>query len=276
MNLKTFFSKTNDLDSEQVRKFMADHLAEEYVLLDVRQPKEYEAEHLPGAVLAPMKELAEKLKELDPQKPVIVYCASGGRSTIAARFLSGKGFQEVYNLSGGIKKWFGRKATGPEIQGLELLDSDGDYQSGIVLAYALEDGLQKFYARLAALAEGAEEARLLERLAGFEDKHKAWLMEEYRHLVEDRSAIPEIGILDDTMEGGRSVSQFLARVRPEFLTLEHIFELAMMFETQAMDLYSRLAHQASEPTVKDLFYRLIEEENMHLGFLEKEYNRLMV
>ena len=275
MNFKTFFSPVKNLDAADAKKYMEAHASDEFVLLDVRQPKEYDAEHLPGAVLVPMKELTEKLDELDPKKPVIVYCASGGRSTIAARLMSGKGFEEVYNLSGGIKKWFGRKATGPEIQGLELLDVDADYANGVTLAYALEDGLQKFYAKLAGMASEPDRKKLLERLAGFEDKHKAWLIEEYRKISGDSSGVPDIAMLDDTMEGGRSVSGFLARVRPEFLTLENIFDMAMMFETQAMDLYGRLAHQASEPSVKDLFHKLIEEEKMHLGYIEKEYDRLM-
>jgi rubrerythrin len=77
------------------------------------------------------------------------------------------------------------------------------------------------------------------------------------------------------MEGGRSLQQFLARVRPEFLTLAGIFDLAMMFETQAMDLYSRLARQAQDESSRTLFLRLVDEEKMHLGFLEKEYERMM-
>ncbi len=77
------------------------------------------------------------------------------------------------------------------------------------------------------------------------------------------------------MEGGRSVKQFLARIRPEFLTMEDIFDMAMMFETQAMDLYSRLARQAQDDSSRELFLRLVDEEKMHLGYLEKEYDRMI-
>ncbi|MEN8142523.1 MAG: ferritin family protein, partial [Thermodesulfobacteriota bacterium] len=77
------------------------------------------------------------------------------------------------------------------------------------------------------------------------------------------------------MEGGRSVDQFLSRIRAEFLTMADIFDLALMFETQAMDLYSRLARQAEEPSSRKLFLKLVEEEKTHLGYLEAEYVRIM-
>lgn len=178
-------------------------------------------------------------------------------------------------LPEGIRAWQGHKASGTEIQGLELIDGEADYLSGITLSYALEDGLQQFYARLAKKVESKTQKHLLERLAGFEDKHKAWLAEEYRKSSggTERPATPQ----DDkaVMEGGRSVEQFLARVRAEFLTMAEIFDLAMMFETQAMDLYSRLARQAEDASARELFLKLVEEEKTHLGYLEEEYGRLM-
>ena len=56
-----------------MKNFIAEHKPEEYQLLDVRQPKEYEKEHLPGAKLIPVKELMDRLDELDPAKPTFVY-----------------------------------------------------------------------------------------------------------------------------------------------------------------------------------------------------------
>ena len=57
--------------------------------------------------------------------------------------------------------------------------------------------------------------------------------------------------------------------------MTEIFDMAMMFETQAMDLYGRLANQASDASAADLFRRLVDEEKMHLGYLEKEFDRVM-
>ncbi|HSH13426.1 MAG TPA: rhodanese-like domain-containing protein, partial [Desulfurivibrionaceae bacterium] len=245
-------------------------------LLDVRQPGEYEQEHLAGARLIPLKELPERVGELDPAQPVLVYCAIGGRSRAAAQYLNGQGFNEIYNLSGGIKAWQGRKATGPEMQGLDLLSPGTDYPGSLGMGYALEEGLQRFYLRLADLVTEPGQKELLARLAGFEDKHKGWLAEEYEKVRRADGGLPPLASgKGEMIEGGGNVSEFLARVRPDELDLAVIFDLAMGFETQALDLYGRLAVQAARPEVRTLFLRLVDEEKLHLGYLAKELERLL-
>jgi len=275
MKWKSLFKKVESLDSEAAKEFIAKRSNSEYQLLDVRQPQEYENEHLPGARLIPLKQLPEKQGYLDRQKPLLVYCASGGRSRAAAQYLGGLGFKEVYNISGGIKKWQGKKATGPEITGLDLINPDADYENSIALSYGLEEGLQQYYATLAEKVEKEEQKKLLTRLAGFEDKHKAWLAKEYEHLLHKdiEVVLPKGGAV---MEGGKPVKQLLARVRPELLTTEDILDMAMSFEAQAMDLYSRLAQQAENESSRELFLKLVDEEKMHIGYLEGEYERLIV
>lgn len=73
MDWKSLFTPGKNMDSEQVKQYIKRHKAGEYQLLDVRQPKEYEKEHLAGAKLIPVKELPDRLTELDKDKPVIVY-----------------------------------------------------------------------------------------------------------------------------------------------------------------------------------------------------------
>ena len=74
-------------------------------VVDVREPWEYQQGHVPGAVLIPLGQLATRLNELNPQKPVAVICASGNRSQSAAALLGQKGFKTVYNVSGGTGAW---------------------------------------------------------------------------------------------------------------------------------------------------------------------------
>ncbi len=73
MRWKQLFTPVQSIEPDQVREFMARHPEGSYTLLDVRQPGEYEQEHLPGAKLVPLPNLTDSLKELDPQKPIIVY-----------------------------------------------------------------------------------------------------------------------------------------------------------------------------------------------------------
>jgi len=75
------------------------------VLLDVREPWEWDLCHLPGAILIPMGELPAQLAKLDKQAETVVICHHGVRSFHAARYLETTGFNDVVNLSGGVAAW---------------------------------------------------------------------------------------------------------------------------------------------------------------------------
>ena len=73
MMIKALFSAARDITPQEARAFMDSHGADQFTLLDVRQPGEYERAHLPGARLIPLPQLSDRLGELDPLKPVIAY-----------------------------------------------------------------------------------------------------------------------------------------------------------------------------------------------------------
>ena len=73
MRWRQFLTPVRSLDARGTREFIADKTLEEYTLLDVRQPSEYESGHIPGAKLVPLGELGDRLGEIDPEKPVLVY-----------------------------------------------------------------------------------------------------------------------------------------------------------------------------------------------------------
>ena len=67
------FSSGEDISPAEVKKYIAEHEPGSYQLLDVRQPKEFAEGHLPGALLIPVKELQDRLAEVDREKPTFVY-----------------------------------------------------------------------------------------------------------------------------------------------------------------------------------------------------------
>ncbi len=74
-------------------------------IIDVREPDEFAAGHLPGARLIPLGQLPARTGELDPSQPIVVVCRSGNRSATATEFLLKCGFQNVRNLAGGMIAW---------------------------------------------------------------------------------------------------------------------------------------------------------------------------
>ncbi|UCF00646.1 MAG: rhodanese-like domain-containing protein [Deltaproteobacteria bacterium] len=73
---------------DDAETFISENPESTFTVLDVRQPIEYESEHLPGAKLMPLPELVDSLQDLDPGTTIIVYCAVGGRSRMAAQLLA--------------------------------------------------------------------------------------------------------------------------------------------------------------------------------------------
>jgi hydroxyacylglutathione hydrolase len=72
------------------------------VLVDVRSRDEYEQFHIKGAVHIMAMDLRTRYTELDPDRPTIVMCRTGHRSSLASSILKQKGFSKVYNAAGGI------------------------------------------------------------------------------------------------------------------------------------------------------------------------------
>ncbi len=78
---------------------------DDFTLIDVREPHEYQIAKIPGAKLIPLGELPKHLNELDPQSEIVAHCKTGGRSQKAVDLLKQSGFKNVRNMTGGITAW---------------------------------------------------------------------------------------------------------------------------------------------------------------------------
>lgn len=108
--------RVSDVNSIEVdlHTFARAH-AEGATVLDVRNPDEYQAAHVPGAVLIPLGELAARQHEIPEADPLYVICAVGGRSLTAAQALAAAGYPAV-SVAGGTNAWIER--------GLEVVSGD--------------------------------------------------------------------------------------------------------------------------------------------------------
>ena len=93
-----------NLNVDQFEKMRA---SKTNVVLDVRTKKEYDAGHIPGAVLVDFNspDFAKSIGALDKDKTYLVHCAAGGRSAKAAAKMVSLNFKNVYNLEGGYRAW---------------------------------------------------------------------------------------------------------------------------------------------------------------------------
>ena len=91
-----------DLTPNELAQRLTDK--EDFALIDVREPYEWEIGRIPGAQLIPLGHLRAAMASLDNTREVVVYCRSGVRSADAARLLRSAGFRAL-NLTGGILRW---------------------------------------------------------------------------------------------------------------------------------------------------------------------------
>jgi len=255
-------SGVSPLFPDEARNFMAEHAEGSYTLLDVRQSFEYEEAHLPGATLIPLPALPDLMGDLDPGKPTIVYCRSGARSRTAAQFLAHQGFRRVFNLVGGIQAWEGRPAEGPREFHLRFVRGDESPQEIVTLAYEMERGLQGFHQTMRDRTTDAGLAELLGHLIKAEGAHMRRLAETGLVATAEVKAAGQA-----IMEGGIDAEEFLSRNEPFLSTVAGVIDVAMMIETQALDLYLRMARESRRPDTREVLFQIADEEKAHLAAL---------
>lgn len=74
-------------------------------ILDVRQPDEWNASHIPGSTLIPLDTLAARISELPTDQEIVVVCRSGNRSASGRDILRAAGFTQVTSMAGGLQQW---------------------------------------------------------------------------------------------------------------------------------------------------------------------------
>lgn len=171
-------------------------------------------------------------------------------------------------MSGGIAAYNGGKAIGDENFGMDFFVT-GEFSDVFRMSYAMEETLQQLYLALEELCQDEKVKKLLSRLAQFEEGHKAKLQAMFPDIsvAEEESSAP--------LEGGFDKQQFIDHYQARDISVGDVIQLGMMLETQAFDLYSRLAKRTDGTEVKTFFEFMIKEEKQHLNFLSDEYDKAL-
>ena len=256
-----------DITSEEFEAMQARTREKEYLLVDVRQPEEYRASHLPGATLIPLQDLPERIDELPQDRNIVFYCRSGIRSRAAAAVLAGmrqfKG--DMLNLSGGIIGWQG--VVLPERPRLHLFPPMDNQAESLLQAMSLERGAANIYETM--LSQYADEswAGPLKEMASEETAHARLLYKAMQQCQEDLPAFEVLysKVPADLIEGGFSrenIEAELARLGGKPCVV--VYELALAIEYAAYDLYRTLAQRFREDSVSEVFLSIAQAEKRHL------------
>lgn len=264
-----------EIDGAQAARLMEGWAEGGYLLIDVRQPQEYEGGHLPGARLLPLPDLEEGARGLPRGRPIITYCGSGNRSRAAAVLLRRLGFGEVYSLAGGLLSWQRPLAAGwPRAH---LFTGAEDAVTALNLVFFMERGSQNFYRRGAQRAADEGVARLLASLAQAEEGH---LLAAYERLAALRPELPSYGeyreLADSNlMEAALEPADYLPRLEAlERAGERGALEMAVELEAMSLDLYRSLAAQAADSEVRSTLLAMAAQETAHLRSLAERLGEL--
>ena len=279
MAITDYFRKIASRSADEVRNIIDTLDPDQFSIVDVRQPGEYQQGHLPGAKLIPLDDLPDQLEKLDPGKQTLVYCTAGVRSRAGAAILMRAGFTEVYSMQGGIRAWKGLVAEELPEAGKTWFLSAQDSDELIGLAWLLEDGMRSFYLEIAKGLDKSEEAQLFMELAGAELHHKNALQKLYQQLSgKDPGGNFPADVLrnkpnEKYLEGGVLLSEAFSWAGKK--DAREILEFAMALEVGSYDRYLSLREHFKDESSREVFGLLAAEEKAHLKRLTSLFEKSM-
>lgn len=278
MILGSLFKPVKSILPDEVRAIIKEKSTDEYCLLDVRQPGEYEQGHLPGAELIPLAELQSNLDRLQTDKMTIVYCRSGNRSRSGIGILNGGGVGDVYNMEGGILAYNGLVAAGPPEAGVFCFSDNMTPEQLIAMAWYIEDGSQRYFDSVKNVTQDDEIKATLAGLLAHKTAHKATLAQLYQKISgQSTDAAFPAGVLPKpphtVMAGCVSVPEAVKWSKNK--KVNAILDLLMALEANTFDLYLKLGRQAAPERARMVFMGLSEEEARHLEQLSSVFEKTL-
>ncbi len=265
-----------DLTAEELRQFIQDRHENEYALIDVRQPGEYEQGHIPGARLVPLPELVQTMESLPSDKQLVFYCHSGARSMAAASMVEeeGMGAGDLINLNGGILSWDGAMAEDyPQVQ---LFNRQAAPSDMLLTAINLEKGALNFYTRVHARHSDQPWANVFDDLAKAEMGHAKTVYRLWRQIENDGDDFDTLfeGLPGEVLEGGMTLETALEKMnRLKAPICLRLIELALKIEYAAFDLYHTMADRVTASDAQEAFITIAQAEKTHMQFLSKAVSR---
>jgi rubrerythrin len=152
---------------------------------------------------------------------------------------------------------------------MDILRGDESSAEIVIIAYGMEQALGGFYTTLSKRTKDAELKGLFTKLAGIEQRHQEMLSALYRETAPSGKNLRQFEEQVDAkrMEGGFSTEDFMQQNEAQMKTVPDVLTIALMIETQALDLYLRYADRSTVGHTKEVLYTIADEEKAHLSAL---------
>lgn len=129
--MEDLIDNISHLDADELNHILADPAHAEIYVIDVREPEEYAAGHIPGIPLIPMGTIPDVIDQFDKSAEYVFVCRSGRRSLEVAKFFQREGIGNVHNYKGGMLAWdkevnFGEEHIIDEFTSMRQLERKGN------------------------------------------------------------------------------------------------------------------------------------------------------
>ncbi|MBA4369235.1 MAG: sulfurtransferase [Desulfobacterium sp.] len=263
-------SKIEKLFPEELETYIADRHEKEFLIVDVRQPWEYEGGHIPGAHLIPLSDLAENPHQLPEDREIVFYCAGGSRSGAAAKLTAESGAvrKTIYNMTGGMHAWEGRELSG--IPHLRIFDLKSPVENLLSTAMRLEKGALTFYTEVRKRYTNTELAAVFSRLGEAEMQHARAVYGYLQLRQADANDFDPYfhSLAADILEGGIPLEDAVHTLAEmDGNSCIAVLEFALHIELSAYDLYRTVANQIEPVESQGIFFSLSQAEKGHIQTL---------
>jgi len=260
------------LTAEELRVFTENQKEKSYLLIDVRQPSEYEQGHIPGAKLMPLPEVEAKLFTLPSDRDLIFYCQSGGRSQWAAS-LAGEGEvceKTVYHLINGILGW--KDKLLPGYPRLQVFEKDQNLEHLLKTAMDLEKGAWRFYQYVMERYPDDPIGPILEQVSIAEKAHATLIYRFWQKFQKNPPPFDRLyqDLKGNILEGGQSFEDACGLLEAAgHQGSPAVIDLAMTIEYSAYDLYRAMAAHTESVEANSTFLSIAQAEKAHMRALTR-------
>lgn len=255
---------------EELRRYIEKNKEGDYLVVDVRQPEEYVRGHIPGGKLIPIRELVSDLSKLPPDKDLIFYCHSGGRSAAAATIAVEEGIfnKNIYDLEGGILAWEGR--TVPDYPKVQVFDKSKSLSELLLVAMDLEKGALRFYNYVRDKFVSEPFSKTFDQLSMAELAHAKAVYPYWEKTESDPPGFERVfeNLKGEILEGGENLIDVLGRAEAmEGNICLNFIELALHIENSAFDLYRTMGEKTENKEAREVFLSIAQAEKGHMRTL---------
>ena len=255
------------MNPKEFRQYTEQKKESDYLIVDVRQPEEYVKGHVPGAKLIPVMDLVASLSELPPDKDLIFYCHSGGRSAAAATLAMEEEAttKNIFNLEGGILAFEGRMV--PDYPRVQIFDKSRNVSELLLIAMDLEKGAFRFYNFVKDRFASEPFSKIFGQLSTAEVAHAKAVHRHWKDSEKEPPAFESVfeRLKGEILEGGESLDSILQRAAAiEGNTCLNLVELALHIENSAFDLYRTMADKTDSKEAANVFLSIAQAEKKHI------------